>query len=418
MNFAANLPAPLSFLELPGFIITDGGQDGVVTLRNENLFVLANKYLDASLLHDPSSSTQSNDHLYYLMAENSFQRYTLWSSQTESGAETLQSAVSCIKLAIGLNPNRWEFWNLYGLLLSTDEIGEPAVAEEIFNMALEVNKSSFTVWANLGTLYLKCNEVSAANRAFGKAQENEISYENGWLGQAMIADRLAVEDEAMGLYRHCLELDYHRLAAVGYAKWVTHRLDQVHVKKYKFAIENMYAVPMALDGIGWYMKEMDVKASVKSLCYLGYLAYHKGNFKSAADAYLKATEKAEGEELDDILFNLGYIYLLLDRPESAVKAFKHIKRISFEAQIGLAVAHFYGKFLLTYLDGFQSLLFNIHSSQGLQGYLRYLRNGVGVVGADGRAEDRDIDGNGCVGLRIPGRGRCENDLDAMVSSYR
>lgn len=346
LNFTGNLPVDLSYLDLPSSLVSDaqGSSPSLVTLRNENLFLLAHKFFESALHSSSSSEGPSKDQLYYLMAENHFQRYSLHYNSTESGVEVLKSSVACIKLSIALNPNRWEYWNLYGLLLTTDEIGEPTIAEEVFTLALEINKSSFTLWANLGTLYLKCNEVSAANRAFGKAQEVELTYENGWLGQAMIADRLGAEDDAMGLYRHCLELDYHSMAAVGYAKWVAHRLDQVgREKKYKFAIENMYAVPLSLDAIGWYMKEVDVKASVKSLCYLGYLSYHKEDYNTAAKAYLKATEKAEGEELEDILFNLGYIYLLLERPEQAVKALKHIQRISLEAQIALAVAYFHGK---------------------------------------------------------------------------
>lgn len=342
LNYAAILPPQHSFVDLPGALIPASVENDthLVNLRRENLFVLANKFFETAI---NLCDTEPTDELYYLRAENYFLHFNS-SPDADGGAlQVLQSAVACIKLAIGLNPNRWEYWNLYGLLLSTDEIGEPTVAEEIFTVALEVNKSSFTVWANLGTLYLKCNEVAAANRAFGKAQENEISYENGWLGQAMLADRLAAEDDAMGLYRHCLELGYHQLAALGYAKWVTHRLDQVHVKKYQFEVEKMYAVPLCLDTISWYMKEADSNASVKSLCYLGYLAYHQERYPLAADAYLKATEKAEGDELDDILFNLGYIYLVMERPEQAVKAFKHIQRISLEAQIGLAVAHFHGK---------------------------------------------------------------------------
>lgn len=346
LSFAGFLPSELSYLELPGVLVSEDHEKAITVLRKENLLVLANKFLERAI-SDNVETEPANDQLYYLMAENNFYNYSCWweSSENTESNDILEVAVSCIKLAIGLNPNRWEYWNLYGLLLSTSEIGEPGVAEEMFSTALEINKSSFTVWANLGTLYLKCNEVAPANRAFGKAQECEISYENGWLGQAIIADRLGVEDEAMGLYRHCLDLEYNRLAAVGYAKWVTHRLDRVHERKYNFAIENMHAIPMSLDAIGWYMKETDVKASVKSLCYLGYLAYHQGNLNMAANAYLKATERAKDAELDDILFNLGYIYLLLDRPEQAVKTFKHIQSISLDAQIGLAVAHFYGEFL-------------------------------------------------------------------------
>ena len=340
INFAANLPVQLRFLALPcSLVLNDHSSDSKTTVSNQNLFLLANKFFENA---SNSSTSGSNDQVYFLIAENHFQLYTHNENEPHEAMEALKSAVSCIKRAIALNADRWEYWNLYGLLLSTDEIGEPSLAEEVFAVALETNKTSFTIWANLGTLYLKCNEISAANRAFGKAQENEIGYENGWLGQAMIADRLGAEDEAMGLYRHCLELDYHRLAALGYAKWVVHRMDQLHVKKFQFAIENMYAVPLCIDALGWYLKEVDHKASVKSLCYLGYLAFHKGNFTLAVESYLKATEKAEGEELDDICFNLGYLYLLLERPEQAVKSLKHIQKISLQAQIALAVAHFYG----------------------------------------------------------------------------
>lgn len=176
LNFAANLPVQLSFLDLPGSLIAeeDHEKETIVTLRQENLFLLASKFFESTV--DSSSSANNNnnkDQSYYLMAENHFQRFNAMrligtTTDGKTSLDILQSAVTCIKLSIGLNPNRWEYWNLYGLLLSTDEIGEPSVAEEVFTLALEINKSSFTLWANLGTLYLKCQEVSAANRAFGK----------------------------------------------------------------------------------------------------------------------------------------------------------------------------------------------------------------------------------------------------------
>lgn len=336
LNFAATLPPSLMALELSAFVTNNEQGAGALIVTEENLSILANRFIEIAV-----NLTDEKDKMYHLLAKNSFERFQKYGSSGDN-VEVLESAVLAIKKAISINPNRSEYWNFYGVLLSCDEIGEPGVAEEIFNKALEIDKQSFTVWANLGVLYLKCNEVRAANHAFGQAQQRDMGYVNGWLGQALIADRMMDKDEAMDLYRHCLELDYHKMATEGYTKWVVHRMDEMTVRKYKYAIEEMHAIPLCLDACAWYDRDVDTGASAQSLLYLGYLAYHKRLYSVAANAYLKASAKAEGEQLDVIWYNLGYIYLIMEKPEQAIKAFKNIQKIFMDGQIGLAVAHFKG----------------------------------------------------------------------------
>lgn len=340
LNFAGNFPDSMAHLEIHAKMLDSSAEESdLVTIKGESLFILALKWYETAV-----KKASKRDIVYFQMAENQFQRFQKYhAASEEDGVEVIESAITFIKMAINENPNRWQYWNLYGLILSCDEVGEPGTAEEMFSVGLELDKQSYTLWANLGTLYLKCNEIGAANKAFGKAQQNDIGYVNGWIGQALIAEHLSADDEAMDLFRHCLDLGYHKLAMGGYSKWVIHRMNFMHIKKYKYAIEDMFAVPMCLDAISWYMDEENSNASVDSLSYLGYLCYHKGLFRTSAEAYLKASEKALGDTLDDISYNLGYILLILEKPEQAIKAFRNIQKTTLEAQIGLAVAHFKGK---------------------------------------------------------------------------
>lgn len=61
--------------------------------------------------------------------------------------------------------------------------------------------------------------------------------------------------EAMDLFRHSMELSYHPEGTIGYAHWVcktlmTKRRDQVI-----YEIDNMHAIPVACDGLRWYVGE-------------------------------------------------------------------------------------------------------------------------------------------------------------------
>ena len=61
----------------------------------------------------------------------------------------------------------------------------------------------------MGVLYMQENNVKAANEAFRAAQATSPSHVGCWLGQAMLAETVGQEVEAMDLFRHTTELDNH-----------------------------------------------------------------------------------------------------------------------------------------------------------------------------------------------------------------
>jgi superkiller protein 3 len=50
--------------------------------------------------------------------------------------------------------------------------------------------------------------LQLAYEAFKKAQSLSPDYVEAWIGQAFIAERVG-SSEAMDLFRHCTELEYH-----------------------------------------------------------------------------------------------------------------------------------------------------------------------------------------------------------------
>lgn len=102
---------------------------------------------------------------------------------------------------------------------------------------------------------MKQGEIKLANKAFSRGQQADTGFVNAWVGQAIIAERIGQSDEAMDLFRHCTQLEFRTESAVGYAYWVCNILsnpENLKDPRYKYAIENMHAVPVALDSINWY----------------------------------------------------------------------------------------------------------------------------------------------------------------------
>ena len=96
-----------------------------------------------------------------------------------------------------------------------------------------------------------------ANEAFSWAQRADPAYANSWIGQGIIAEKLA-RKEAMDLFRHATQLGYHNQAALGYCHWVLITLLDSEAKKdnlYEYSIKNMHAIPVAMDEIHRYISE-------------------------------------------------------------------------------------------------------------------------------------------------------------------
>lgn len=218
------------------------------------------------------------------------------------------------------------------------------MAQHCFIQALNIDRKSYTTWTNLGVLYLKLNEIKLANQAFQRAQQSSPIYPNAWIGQAMIAESICEEEEAVDLFRHCQQFDYHPESAIGYAHWVCHILADEHKSAqphYRHNMEHMYADAVAHDAINCYVANEEADASVAGLSFQGFLAARQKLYRHAIKSFQQAVQKcSKGEERDKLLTNMGYLYLKLQQPHEAINAFNGVSQATFKAIIGLALAYF------------------------------------------------------------------------------
>lgn len=277
------------------------------------------------------------------MAANYYHRAVKYDNTSEKRKSNFELALETTKNAIRLNPTSWMNWNLLGVISSTKEINNLPLAQHAFIQAVTVDKKSYTSWTNLGVLYLTQNQIKLANKAFAVAQQSEPNYLNAWAGQAMIAEHINDIDESLDLFRHCTQLGFHPEAAIGYAHWVCTLLEsQIYTveTRFRYAIENMHAVPVALDNINWYCRNDDETATIESLCFLGYLSFRQGLWNYAIQAFNSALKKSEGTIKDVVLTNLGYCYLKVNEPSKAAESFNAVASATYKSTIGLALSYF------------------------------------------------------------------------------
>lgn len=224
------------------------------------------------------------------------------------------------------------------------EINNLPLAQHCFVQALTLERKSYTTWTNLGVLYLKLNEIKMANQAFQRAQQSSPVYPNAWIGQAMIAECISEEEEAVDLFRHCQQFEYHPESSLGYAHWICQILsdsEKRNLPHYKHAVDSMYADVVAFDAINWYTIKEENDSSSSAWSFLGFLCDRHRLYRFATKAYSKAAEKAaSGNESDLMYTNLGYSHLRLNEPNEAIAAFNKVAHASFKPMIGLALAYY------------------------------------------------------------------------------
>jgi hypothetical protein len=67
---------------------------------------------------------------------------------------------------------------------------------------------------------LSFREFELANKAFKESQNQDPSYLQGWVGQALLAELMGVDAESMDLFRHATFLGHELESSIGYANWV------------------------------------------------------------------------------------------------------------------------------------------------------------------------------------------------------
>ncbi|XP_053680924.1 tetratricopeptide repeat protein 37 [Anopheles nili] len=320
-----------------------------VLLKGVQLSELAGRCYGRIVKQNPENSVY-----WYELAANVYRRAVKLSRHAheekhEHISERLKllgTARDMAKHSIKLDPGRWQNWNLLGVICATKEFNNLALAQHCFVEAVTIErKSSAAAWCNLGVLYLMAGPLNLANKAFSRAQQCDTTFMNPWIGQAMIAERVGQMDEAMDLFRHCTQLGYHRESAIGYAHWVCTIVNEDNYRengRYRFAIDTMAALPIAHDCIIWYCSDLAEQASVSALAFLGNISSRLGLWRTASEAYYKASKgTASTPDADRILCDLGHCLMKLQRNEEAVKCYESIRgEPTYGALIGRAQAYF------------------------------------------------------------------------------
>ena len=88
-------------------------------------------------------------------------------------------------------------------------------------------QSNAMAWSNLGILYFNQGRIDLANKAFKEAQNQDPTYIQAWIGQALLAETAGVDNEAIDLFRHCNFLGVALESATGFSHWICKTLQEI-----------------------------------------------------------------------------------------------------------------------------------------------------------------------------------------------
>uniref|UniRef100_A0A1B0CTC3 Tetratricopeptide repeat protein 37 n=1 Tax=Lutzomyia longipalpis TaxID=7200 RepID=A0A1B0CTC3_LUTLO len=359
----ANLPKQLAHIQVNTKFNTDQenlSSTDVTTLKGDEIYEMSSRCFLRALRENPKDSL-----LWYNLAVCYYMRACNVCDEVEKRQYFLNS-IMYAKQSIAIKPNRWQNWNILGTI--SIKLGNLCLALHCFVKALHLHKTSAMSWCNLGLMYLNDGEKwlnydfdgenavleelqnmsntsnRSANRAFGRSQQSNTDYLQAWIGQAITAERLS-EEAAMDLFRHCIQLGYHREAALGYSRFVYGILSDAQKlnsdARYQYKIQNMFALPRAHDSMEWCIAEQDETATAASLCLLGCLSYKSNLYREASAVFSRALAKAHNaEDYDAIACNLAYAELKRGNYSEAIEAFKRIQNASYRVSLGLAFSYF------------------------------------------------------------------------------
>ncbi|KFB44720.1 AGAP003279-PA-like protein [Anopheles sinensis] len=340
LDTVAMFPSTHSYLQVEGSL---AGREyrRYALLKEHQLSELAGRCYGRIIKQTPDNSI-----LWYELSRNYFHRASI--SEQAERMNFLSMAHEMAKHSVKLDSSRWQNWNLLGVISATKEVNNLALAQHCFVEAVMIDrKTAAAAWSNLGVLYLANDQIGLANKAFSRAQECDLTFINAWIGQAMIAESVGMADEAMDLFRHCTQIGYHRESSLGYAHWVCTIVneDNYHEhERYRFAVEEMAALPVSHDSITWHCADLGDRSSLPALRFLGNISSRLGLWRTATEAYQRALQAKGGlteSELDEIRCDLGHCLMKQRRYEEAVQCYEGMRgEASYRASIGRAQAYF------------------------------------------------------------------------------
>lgn len=332
--FVAVMPEKFSYLSVAPKVINLESSDDSVIIKREEIFLLAIRCYCRALHLSKESSLLWHDLARCYLAQ--FSLNPLIDTKTVAN-----KSLAAAKQAVRLSPSTWIHWNLLGVICMTEEIKNYALAQHSFVVAIRKEANNAVSWANLGSLYLHLGDFYKANEAFSWAQRADPAYVNSWIGQGIIAEKLA-RKEAMDLFRHATQLGYHNQGALGYCHWVLTTLLDPEAKKddlYVYSIENMHAISVALDEIARYINHFPNDAYARNAN--GLLLERKKLYRSAIDQFSASLECVSNDsERDAVLVNLSRIMIQLGNYIDSIEVNQKIKTPDFKSHCLLALALF------------------------------------------------------------------------------
>uniref|UniRef100_A0A8D0CWE5 SKI3 subunit of superkiller complex n=1 Tax=Sander lucioperca TaxID=283035 RepID=A0A8D0CWE5_SANLU len=214
----------------------------------------------------------------------------------DSQSLLLEKAQQCLKKAIMMDSGTHSYWNALGVISMSKGLENFALAQHCFIKSIQVEPNNVVAWTNLGTLYLKKDNIELAHEAFKIAQSLEPLYVNCWIGQALIAERVGSYD-TMDLFRHTTELSTHMEGVKGYAFWVCSTLldkSNRDSELYRYNIVQMNAISAAQVALSKYTER--IQSDPDAFIMLGYMNEHLQLKRQALQAYKRCFTSGQSEE--------------------------------------------------------------------------------------------------------------------------
>ncbi|XP_077571845.1 tetratricopeptide repeat protein 37 isoform X2 [Stigmatopora nigra] len=240
--------------------------------------------------------------LWYDLGLNFYRQARLTSDYEDEQTLLMEKSQQCLRKAVMMDSGEHSYWNALGVINISKGLENFALAQHCFIQSIQVESNNVVAWTNLGTLYLKKDNIKLAHEAFKVAQSLEPLYVNCWIGQALIAERVG-SDETMDLFRHTTELSTHMEGIKGYAHWVCSTLldkSKRNSEVYRYNIVQMNAITAAQVALTKYTER--IQSDVDAFIMLGFLNEHLQLKRQAMHAYQRAVELLDSKLHTDQLY--------------------------------------------------------------------------------------------------------------------
>ena len=204
------------------------------------------------------------------------------------------------------------------------------------------NISTLFIFTEFSFFFIFNRRTDLANKAFKEAQNQDPTYQQGWIGQAFIAEAYGYEDEAMDLFRHCISLGNGLESSLGYGHYVCKTLQAItekrseNTKHSQYIVEKMFGVTVAVDNLTRYTER--VTSDPCALNMLGILLERQNLLKTSKKMLTKALKLSSAKpEQNFILANLARVLYKSGDLDASIKCYKKVEP-DFQSLCGLALS--------------------------------------------------------------------------------